>query len=125
MAPQKQSLQATLSQPTSPGWLGRHKIHRMQPTSRNATRINCAILGSGNIGTDLMVKLLRSDVLELIAMTGVDPGSAGLAKARKAGIPVHENGIEGLLKMSPHPMADCSGFWYLSAQGLRDVITSN
>ena len=75
----------------------------MQPTSRNVARIKCAILGSGNIGTDLMVKLLRSDVLELIAMAGIDPGSAGLAKARKAGITVHENGIEGLLKMSPRP----------------------
>jgi len=50
-----------------------------------------------------MVKLLRSEVLELIAMAGIDPGSAGLAKARKAGITVHENGIEGLLKMSPRP----------------------
>jgi acetaldehyde dehydrogenase (acetylating) len=64
-------------------------------------RVRCAILGSGNIGTDLMVKLMRNEVLELVAMAGIDPASAGLARARAAGIRTHENGIDGLLSLSP------------------------
>ena len=66
-------------------------------------RVRCAILGSGNIGADLMVKLLRSEVLELVAMAGIDPASEGLARGRASGIKTCDNGIDGLLSLSPLP----------------------
>jgi acetaldehyde dehydrogenase (acetylating) len=66
-------------------------------------RIGCAILGSGNIGTDLMAKLIRSAVLELRAIAGIEAGSAGLARAREAGIIACDNGIEGLLALRQLP----------------------
>jgi acetaldehyde dehydrogenase (acetylating) len=66
-------------------------------------RARCAILGSGNIGSDLMVKLMRSAALEVVAMAGIDRASEGLARARQAGLRVFENGIDGLLSMRPLP----------------------
>jgi acetaldehyde dehydrogenase (acetylating) len=66
-------------------------------------RTRCAILGSGNIGSDLMVKLMRSAALEVVAMAGIDRASEGLARARQAGLRVFENGIDGLLSMRPLP----------------------
>jgi acetaldehyde dehydrogenase (acetylating) len=62
----------------------------------NNRKINCAIIGSGNIGTDLMYKLLPSENLNLTAVIGIDPDSQGLAKARENGIKAIDNGIEGL-----------------------------
>jgi acetaldehyde dehydrogenase len=59
-----------------------------------------AILGSGNIGTDLMLKILReSTTLELAAMVGVDPQSDGLARARSQCISVTTEGIDGFVRM--------------------------
>ncbi|WP_411089237.1 acetaldehyde dehydrogenase (acetylating) [Streptomyces sp. 061-3] len=59
-----------------------------------------AIIGSGNIGTDLMIKVLRlSDTLEAGAMVGIDPASDGLARAQRLGVPVTAEGVEGLVRM--------------------------
>lgn len=64
------------------------------------SRRKVAIIGSGNIGTDLMIKVIRlSKVLEMGAMVGVDPASDGLARARRLGVPVSDDGIEGFLAM--------------------------
>ena len=61
-----------------------------------------AIIGSGNIGTDLMIKILRSDgPLQAAAMVGIDPNSDGLARADRMGVPTTAAGVAGLLEM-PH-----------------------
>jgi acetaldehyde dehydrogenase len=64
------------------------------------TKTKVAIIGSGNIGTDLMIKILRtSDILEMAVLVGIDPDSDGLARARKMGVAVTDKGIEGLVAM--------------------------
>lgn len=60
-------------------------------------KIKAAIIGSGNIGTDLMYKLERSDVIELTAMIGIEPESDGLKRAKQIGYQVISNGIQGLI----------------------------
>ncbi|QDK35577.1 acetaldehyde dehydrogenase (acetylating) [Sphingomonas sp. IC081] len=67
-------------------------------------KMKCAIIGSGNIGTDLMIKLLKgSDVLELAAVVGIDPASEGLAMARERGVATTHEGIEGLRNLPVYP----------------------
>ena len=59
-----------------------------------------AIIGSGNIGTDLMIKILRtSNILEMAALVGIDPNSDGLARATKMGVAITDKGIDGLVSM--------------------------
>ena len=60
------------------------------------TKIKCAIIGSGNIGTDLMIKIMRNVAnLEMGAMVGIDPNSDGLARAARLGVPTTHEGIDG------------------------------
>ena len=63
-----------------------------------AERVNCAIIGSGNIGTDLMFKLRNNRYLELTLMVGIDPNSDGLALARRHGIETTTDGIDGFVQ---------------------------
>ena len=66
-------------------------------------KIKCALIGPGNIGTDLLYKLKRSPVLEPVWMVGVDPTSEGLKRARDMGLKTTDKGIDGLV---PHVKAD-------------------
>jgi acetaldehyde dehydrogenase len=63
-------------------------------------RIKAAIIGSGNIGTDLMVKMVKNQInMELAVVVGIDPKSEGLAMARSRGVATTHDGIEGLVAM--------------------------
>jgi len=63
-------------------------------------KVKCAIIGSGNIGTDLLIKILRqSEHLQVEVMVGIDPESEGLARAARLGIKITAEGISGLIKM--------------------------
>jgi acetaldehyde dehydrogenase len=63
-------------------------------------KFKVAIIGPGNIGTDLMIKVMRySDILEMGAMVGIDPASDGLARAQRMGVPTTHEGIQGLINM--------------------------
>jgi acetaldehyde/propanal dehydrogenase len=66
-------------------------------------KIKCALIGPGNIGTDLLYKLKRSPVLEPVWMVGIDPASDGLRRAAEMGMKTTAEGVDGLLA---HVIAD-------------------
>lgn len=63
-------------------------------------KIKAAIIGSGNIGSDLTIRILRAAApFELAALVGIDPQSDGLAAARRHGVATTAEGIDGLVEM--------------------------
>lgn len=70
----------------------------MTTTAKAKTKV--AVIGSGNIGTDLLIKIIRlSSTLEAAAMVGIDPASDGLARSRRLGVPTTADGVRGLIAM--------------------------
>jgi len=68
------------------------------------SKTKVAIIGSGNIGTDLMIKVIRlSETLEMAAMAGIDPDSDGLARAARMNVPTTADGVDGLIAMDGFP----------------------
>ncbi|WP_322089501.1 acetaldehyde dehydrogenase (acetylating) [Burkholderia sp. BCC1999] len=66
----------------------------------NIPKLKAAIIGSGNIGTDLMIKIMRhARYLDVAAMVGIDPASDGLARAARLGVATTHEGVEGLARL--------------------------
>ena len=86
-------------------------------------KIKVAIIGSGNIGTDLMIKVMRtSKYLEMGVFVGIDPNSDGLARAQRLGVATTHEGIEGLLK---HPLWPEIGYVFDATSAKAHVYNYN
>ena len=66
--------------------------------------VRCAIIGSGNIGTDLLIKIMRAARhLDVVAMAGIEENSEGLARAKRLGLATTHDGLEGLRRLASYP----------------------
>ena len=63
-------------------------------------KVKAAIVGSGNIGTDLLIKALRSEYIDPIWMVGIDPDSDGLARASELGLKTTHAGVSGFIEQA-------------------------
>lgn len=69
-------------------------------TELTRQKVKAAIIGSGNIGSDLMIKIMRhGEYIEMGAMVGIDPSSDGLARAKRMGVAITHEGVEGLIRL--------------------------
>ena len=83
-------------------------------------KTKCAIIGSGNIGTDLMLKILNtSESLILNGVIGIDPESEGLAMAKSFGIPISSDGLKGFIEMDEYQ--DTSIFFDATSAGAHSM----
>jgi acetaldehyde dehydrogenase (acetylating) len=77
-----------------------HDVHTQKAEKMSGNRLRIAIIGSGNIGTDLLIKVRRSGILKCSLFVGRRLDSPGLERARKLGIQVTDGGVEALLEKS-------------------------
>jgi acetaldehyde dehydrogenase len=83
-------------------------------------KTNCAIIGSGNIGTDLMLKIAKtSKSLNLTGVIGIDPESEGLAMAHSMNIPTSSTGLQGFMEMPEY--SDTQIFFDATSAGAHQV----